>query len=207
MTRLLIARHGNTFTSNETPRRVGKNSDIPLVTSGMQQGVRLGKYLKQQNLLPDIIYCSQLQRTQQTAQIARDTMQIDVAITSDTRFNEIDYGIDENKTEDAVIARIGHAAIEAWNTDCVVPDGWLVSPDLIRQQWQIFASKIVQEHPHGTVLVVTSNGIARFAPCLLEHETDFNKNHSRKISTGAVCEFEFSNQAWHLRGWNVKPPE
>ena len=36
-TRLLIARHGNTFQPDETPKRLGLQ-DIPLVESGLAQG-------------------------------------------------------------------------------------------------------------------------------------------------------------------------
>ena len=37
MTQLLIVRHGNTFETGETPRRVGLRTDLPLSSSGRKQ--------------------------------------------------------------------------------------------------------------------------------------------------------------------------
>ena len=47
MTTLIIARHGNTFNPGDTPTRVGKHTDMPLVEKGEAQGRALGRYLKE----------------------------------------------------------------------------------------------------------------------------------------------------------------
>ena len=49
-TRLIIARHGNTFTKDQTPTRVGGRTDLPLGES--ERGTNIGKYLKLKNMLP-----------------------------------------------------------------------------------------------------------------------------------------------------------
>ena len=67
MTTLIIARHGNTFGPNDTPTRVGAQTDLPLVESGQEQAKKLGTYLKENNLTPEITYCSELKRTIETA--------------------------------------------------------------------------------------------------------------------------------------------
>ena len=36
-TRLIIARHGNTFDAGDIPTRVGRRTDLPLVASGEAQ--------------------------------------------------------------------------------------------------------------------------------------------------------------------------
>src|SRR5581483_3833292 len=59
MTTLIIARHGNTFSLGETVTRVGI-TDLPLVESGLKQGLQLGTYLRANHLLPDIIFTSKL---------------------------------------------------------------------------------------------------------------------------------------------------
>jgi len=69
-TTLLIARHGNTFGPNETVTYVGGRTDLPLVESGKEQAKAIGRYLKDGRLIPDVIYSSALQRTQDTAKIA-----------------------------------------------------------------------------------------------------------------------------------------
>ncbi|HVY53670.1 MAG TPA: histidine phosphatase family protein, partial [Gammaproteobacteria bacterium] len=57
--KLLIARHGNTFSPGDVVTRVG-TTDLPLVASGLEQGRQLGIYLKQNNLVPGVIFTSKL---------------------------------------------------------------------------------------------------------------------------------------------------
>ena len=55
-------------------------------------------------------------------------------------------------------------------------------------------------------MVVTSNGIARFAPqALLGDMTEFSKQHQIKISTGALCRFDHGGMEWRCTMWNRKP--
>ena len=63
-TRLIIARHGNTFRLEETPTRVGAKTDLPLVEEF--KGRSIGRYLKH-DIIPDVIYAAPLLRTMQTA--------------------------------------------------------------------------------------------------------------------------------------------
>ena len=201
MTELIIARHGNTFGPGDTPTRVGAHTDIPLVQSGIEQATLIGEYFQKNNIKPDIIYSSELKRTKQTAKHALK----DIPITPLSCFNEIDYGPDENKTEPEVIARIGEAAIDAWNQHAIVPPGWQVNPDAIIQNWLDFGTMIQEKHKNQTIFVVTSNGIARFAPYLTGNFENFCKHHAIKLKTGALSSFSYVNSAWHVNYWNLKP--
>ncbi len=207
MTRLIIARHGNTFDQDETPRRVGARTDIPLVESGRSQAVKIGRYLRDNNILPDRIYCSGLIRTKETASIAMLEAGINYEIQPLDIFNEIDYGPDENRTEAEVEARIGREAIEAWNNSAIVPPGWLADPERMINEWKSFASTIKEECEGKNVLVVTSNGVARFAPRIMPDNefAKFSRDYKLKISTGALCVFLFINNGWRLETWNLKP--
>ena len=205
ITRLLIARHGNTFGPGDVVTRVGL-TDLPLVDSGLEQGRLLGRYLKQQKMIPDVIFTSHLKRTQQTAQAAQKEMGTALACQTLAVFNEIDYGPDENKPEDAVIARLGKAALEAWDAEGIVPEGWRVDPAAIIARWKDFGGDILKNHPGKTVMVVTSNGIARFAPHLTGDFNAFRQKHAIKLSTGAVSVFENSGSSvWSCTYWNISP--
>lgn len=200
MTRLIIARHGNTFGSNDTPTRVGARTDLPLVHSGMEQAERINAWLKENNIKPDIVYCSQLQRTRQTAQIATGHRDI----IEHAMFNEIDYGPDENKVESDVIARIGEQAITDWDQKALVPDGWIFDPEQCIDDWKKFADDIARSD-HQCVFVVTSNGIARFAPYIAGNFEEFAQNNKIKLSTGALAVLEFNNDNWDIVEWNMCP--
>ncbi len=205
-TKLLIARHGNTFSPGETVRRVG-TTDLPLVESGLIQGKMLGHYLQKNNLIPDFIYTSTLKRAIQTAESAQAVMQTNLPIELLYIFNEIDYGQDENQPEEKVVARLGKEALQAWETDAKVPQGWHVDPSSIIRNWQDFALNITQHDAGKTILVITSNGIARFSPHLTGNFQAFAAHHGIKIATGALCIFETTptENQWRCVQWNIKP--
>lgn len=205
MTTLIIARHGNTFGPGDTPTRVGARTDLPLVESGQEQARKIGAWLRDNRKIPDVVYSSHLQRTQETAKIAIKESGVTNPVYALDMFNEIDYGPDENKTEDDVIARLGEQALKDWDEKAIVPDGWLVDPDQITKNWIDFADQVSAHDDNETVLVVTSNGVARFAPHITGDFEGFRANHKIKISTGALCVFEHINGQWAVKEWNLKP--
>ncbi len=214
LTKLIIARHGNTFNPDDTPTRLGARTDIPLVSKGRAQATALGHYLKEHDLMPDAVYCSSLMRTRQTAEIALQEMGSREHIYALDIFNEIDYGIDENQSEDKVIERIGSEAIKNWDKNAIVPDGWKANPDEIIQNWIGFSKQISKTHDEITnnvmdisevVLVVTSNGIARFAPHITGKFEEFAQHYPIKLSTGAIGILEFNQEKWRVIDWNIKP--
>ena len=204
MTVLIIARHGNTFNADDTPTRVGARTDLPLVEKGFEQAKKIGQWLKQNNYIPEVTYSSELQRTKQTAETALKEIQYSQPVFALQIFNEIDYGPDENQTEDKVIARIGEKAIKDWDDKAIVPDGWEFDPQACIDNWKNFASHIVEDEQE-VILVVTSNGIARFAPRLAGNFEEFANNNKIKLSTGALGILEFKNGSWTVKNWNIKP--
>lgn len=201
---LLIARHGNTFKSGDIVKRVGI-TDVPLVESGLLQASKLGAYLQQNQLIPDVIFASQLKRTIQTAEQAQKMMNLDLPINSLSIFNEIDYGPDENQPEDNVLARIGQSALNDWEINAKAPEGWKVDPVDIISNWHHFSAQLKHDHEGKIILVITSNGIARFSPYLTGDFTTFSSLNSIKISTGSLCIFENAkSQYWTCTQWNLK---
>ena len=206
-TRIIIARHGNTFTKEQTPLRVGARTDLPLVET--ERGTNIGKYLKMNAYFPSVVFAAPLQRTMETARLAIAAMDKDIPLVEDNRFVEIDYGPDEAKTEDEVIARIGQKAIDDWNSKAIVPDGWNVSVDGIIKAWRDFAKEVENKYRDKTVMVVSSNGIIRFAPYLTGNFEKFAEQFDIKVGTGGVCVLEKENDAkhWTVKSWGIKPKE
>ena len=204
MTKLIIARHGNTFGPNDTPTRVGARTDLPLVESGKTQAEKIGHWLKKNSIYPEITYSSQLKRTIETAEIALKQINYSQPVFPLEIFNEVDYGVDENQTEDKVIARIGEKAIQDWDSKAIVPDGWLFDPQTCIDNWKNFAAHIVEDKQE-CIMVVTSNGVARFAPHLAGNYEEFTKNNKIKLSTGALGLLEFTNNDWNVIQWNIRP--
>jgi 2,3-bisphosphoglycerate-dependent phosphoglycerate mutase len=204
MTTLIIARHGNTFEKGQTPTRVGARTDLPLVESGRVQAKAIGQWLKQNGLYPEAVYSSQLKRTIETAEIALKEAGYKEPVFPLEIFNEIDYGPDENLPEDAVKERVGEQALKDWDEKAIVPDGWIFDPEQTIKNWKNFADHIISEE-QNCIMVVTSNGIARFAPYITGDFDNFADKNTIKISTGAVCVLQFDNGRWAIKDWNIKP--
>lgn len=205
MTTLLIARHGNTFGPGETPLRVGKRTDLPLVESGREQARRIGLWMKERALTPQAVFTSSLKRTIETARLALDMAGLETTTRTILHlFDEIDHGPDEGKTEEDVLARLGPQALRLWDETATMPQDWTPRPEAILSGWKEFLETIRQDFPDGLVLVVTSNGVARFAPFLAT--PDEKTRRPLKLSTGALGQMECEdNSSWTVSFWNVRP--
>lgn len=203
---LLVARHGNTFGPDDVVTRVGGRTDLPLVESGLQQARNLGAHLKAHDLVPNMVFTSAMQRTIRMAKLAQEVM--DSAAPSEIlhNFNEIDYGPDENRPEDEVVARLGQDVIDAWDNDYVVPEGWIVDVADLRRTWKEFGARLQRDYAGKTILMVTHNGIARFADALVDGKPLATDGGNAKLKTGALGQFECDADGnWSCTAWNVRP--
>lgn len=228
ITRIIIARHGNTFAKGETPTRVGGKTDLELVEN--ERGLKVGEFLKNQRFIPAVVFAAPLRRTMQTAKLAIEALGIHQEVVLDESFREIDYGLDENKTEDVVVKRLGELylaregedvsslslevinlrgeqVIEDWNSKAIVPDGWKVSPDDMINTWLSWGKKAHEKYLGKNVLIVSSNGIIRFAPYLTGDFSGFASGNDLKVGTGNICIFEKEEHEpnWKCVLWNHNP--
>lgn len=218
---LIIVRHGNTFLPDQTPTRVGARTDLPLVEN--EKALAVGKWLKQENCIPDYIYAAPLKRTRETAEIIKASLDIPTEIIMNDKFVEIDYGPDENKTEDEVRKRLGTLYFEKtklslsedkliekgkeiindWDINAVVPEGWDVDIHEIIDNWIEFSQQIPE---NSKVLICSSNGIIRFSPHILgDKYQEFVAQHPLKVATGSISIFSFEDGIWQCKVWNLKP--
>lgn len=223
MKTLIIARHGNTFRKGETPTRVGSRTDLELVEE--ERGRGIGLYLKKNGIVPARILAAPLKRTMGTAALAAEAAGCTCTVEPDHRFIEVDYGPDENKTEDEVKARLGAvdakaegldpatlsaeeidargaAIIDRWNAEAIVPDSWKVDVEQICRNWQSLAAEVKDNEP---LLCVSSNGTIRFAPVITGDYAGFCAENDIKVATGGVCIFTSEDgSSWTCQEWGVK---
>lgn len=199
MARLFVVRHGNTFDKGDTVTRVGARTDLPLSVSGQEQAQKLAAHFAGTRF--DAALCSVLTRTRQTARAILSERTDSPALLVAVFLTEIDYGPDENQPEDIVAARLG-PALEAWDRDGTPPPGWLVDPEAIRAGWRGLLARVASLPETANALVVTSNGIARFLPDVVDKvpgEID------RKLKTGAWGELLVTGSGSELLSWNQRP--
>jgi probable phosphoglycerate mutase len=198
----VIVRHGNTFAPGEPARRIGAGTDLPLVESGRGQASRLGAHFREQGWHFDRVLTSPLRRTRESAALILSAM--DDARQVETRdwLAEIDHGPDENRTETEVIARIGEAAIAAWDAHAIAPPGWQVDGPARAAAWRAFFVGAAE----GMTLLVTSNGAARFGLCADEGlARQAAALPSLKLATGAYGLIALDGASPRLVAWNQHP--
>lgn len=194
MTRLVIVRHGNTFEAGEPPRRIGAGTDLPLTESGIDQARALGWHFAKNRIAFDRVLSSPLIRCRHTASEI-----IDKAPETAAFLNEIDHGPDENRAEADVVARIGPAVLAGWERSLIAPPGWDVGAEWRIAGWQEFVWTA-----DGTILLVTSNGAARFALAALGLMGD---DGAAKLRTGSYGVIDVFGSAVRLVGWDHRPGE
>jgi len=202
MTELVIVRHGNTFGPDETARRVGAHTDLPLVASGRDQAAALGAHFTKLGWKFQAALSSPLQRTRLMADIILKHTGFAGEIEMASMLREIDYGPDENRTEPEVVARLGQDAIDKWNAEAAPPNGWRVDPAAIIATWAALFERLANGDPDRRVLAVTSNGIARFVLDAAVHDGEL----PRKLRTGAYGRIR-SARGYPARilDWDVRP--
>lgn len=199
MARLFIVRHGNTFDKGDTVTRVGARTDLPLSVSGREQAQKLATHFAGTRFSTAL--CSPLSRTRQTARAILRERSDNPALLIAPFLTEIDYGPDENQPEEAVAARLG-PALEAWDRDALPPPGWLVDPAALRAGWRALLARAAELPETATALIVTSNGIARFLPDVVE---EVPADLDRKLKTGAWGELIVTPARSQLLTWNQRP--
>lgn len=197
--RIWIVRHGNTFDKGETVTRVGGRTDLNLSNSGRAQAETLAQFFNERVSRFESATTSPLKRTMQTAKAILAAQSTVPTLKPAEFLREIDYGTDENRPEAEVILRIGEAALEAWEQRAEPPHGWKVDPELLQQGWRTYFDS-VRDTP-GDHLVVTSNGIARFALYAIGAEGDAGL----KLPTGGFGLIELDGPDARLDRWGGRP--
>jgi broad specificity phosphatase PhoE len=207
MTQFYIVRHGNTFGPGDIPTRVGARTDIPLVISGRKQANLLGEYFAKNKIIFSAVFVSPLCRAIETIELIMTHQSSRPSLETLDILTEIDHGPDENQSEDDVVNRVGAEALKAWDESATPVPGWIVRHDERVKGWRDFFARQLVERPNDAILLVTSNGAARFAlksTNALEHAA--TSLDTLKLRTGSYGRIDFLTTGQiDLVSWNVRP--
>ncbi|MBY8823056.1 histidine phosphatase family protein [Sphingomonas colocasiae] len=196
----VIVRHGNTFAAGEPSRRIGARTDLPLTRAGREQAQALGVHFASLGWHFSRVLVSPLVRTVETARAILRHQPEPVIPEACEWLREIDHGPDEDMPEDAVLARIGREALSAWDLEGRPPPGWIVDGEARRAAWRDLFSA---ETSSGPILLVTSNGAARFA---LLAAPELALPDGMKLPTGAYGVIRRgAGDALTVPAWGMRP--
>ncbi len=90
---LYLFRHAESEMNIHPELITGRMNEISLSDDGIDQALKLGRYLSDNNIIPNIVYVSPALRTIQTARIAVDNMGLaNIDLVEDPRLQEMDQG-------------------------------------------------------------------------------------------------------------------
>ncbi len=198
MSKVLLARHGNTFSPGDKVVWVGAKEDLPLVQKGEEQAAALGNALREAHLTPERIITGPLLRTRRAADLVAVLCGFHGKIEIDKRLREIDYGSWGGKSCDEIIAEFGAEAHRTWNEDHRRPEGADWSPDETTLRANALAVMRDAALSRRFTLIITSNGVLRYMHGVLAGE-----DHDVKVKTGNICAVDI--EAGQRLFWNQTP--
>jgi len=217
---LLLARHGNTFESQEKPFWVGKDQDLPLTSFGRSQGETLGNWLQQyleaNSLHLPYILAGPLKRTREYAKLLKTSSPIKIH----SALEEIDYGPWGGKTEEEIQESLEkNKQSETIFSDWVKFSKWphSIFPQQekeVEAQIEQLIQEILLELEQGKfekdllVPLISSNGKLRyFLKFLFPEEWKRWQEEGKgrfKVKTGNICLLRFEEGKWFLDLWDHK---
>lgn len=207
--KIILSRHGNTFSATDPVVWVGATQDLPLVHSGILQAKCLAQSLQKAGIKPTAVYCGPLKRTRDYATIVLEQLHSSLTPIVDSRLNEIDYG-NWAGLSNTQIQEIGEGAeLSAWENLSVWPKiaRWSGSSALMEKEIKKFSKALVTQYdPMDYILLITSNGRLRYFLKLIHGTFEQHiQNKNFKVATGNICFFLYDHKKWHLEFWNKNP--
>ncbi len=201
---LVLARHGNTFETGETPVFVGAGEDLPLTQAGLEQSRAIGRALRDAGLMPDRVLAGPLKRTRTGAALAAEACGFSGEVEIEDRLREIDYGLWGGKSDAEITETWGEQALADWRERNLPPAGagWSPYPAVLEANAQaVFAALTRDTAPERVVLAVTSNGVLRyFHPLMTGGQA---APEAAKVKTGRLCAARVDADGVHPVCWNA----
>ncbi len=210
--KVYFIRHGNTFEKPDPPRQIGIKTDLHLTQKGTQQIEKLKAYFIRHHITPIKIYCGELSRQIQSANILTSTSTKNLTPQISSAFNELDYGKWEGLTRDEIIAHWSHE-YNSWIKQCKWPTNIFLGKE--QNHIQILNSwlkDILHKHDKNSIVfAVSSQGIIRYLLKLANK--NWNEIISKqqmeeyKINPGNFCLVELTQKKIEILEWNNSPSQ
>jgi probable phosphoglycerate mutase len=177
----VLVRHGATEWNAD--KRAQGQADVALSKKGREQARETARRLAE--LPVDAVYSSDLSRAVETAEAIAAVHGLDVAM--DPAFREIDQG----EWTGLPVAEIQQRWPELWGSArhySARPGG--ESPQQVRRRALEGLRRVVERHPHGTVVIASHGGTIRWLSAEVLRYDDRASARLRGLSNGGVVSFE-----------------
>lgn len=150
LTLFLFLRHGQA--KNNVERILaGRTKGFPLTELGIQQAEKIGDFLKPLNISK--IYCSPIERAEQTARIVANKVDLNCAV--DERLTEIDMGTFTGMHYDEMFEKHGNVFLKFYQGHPVVENNGIETFSSVKKRILDMVDHCSKKHNEETVLLVT----------------------------------------------------
>lgn len=206
--RLILCRHGNTFTPGGPAVWLGAHDDPPLTADGTAQARRLGDALAEARIVPSAIYCGPLLRMHRFAEILSVRLDLDDPPIVDACLNEIDHGGWNGLSNEEVVRRFGGQDFYDWYERNIWPSsGWASAEADIHDAIRSFMRRMAGRYSARQVVVsVTGHGVLKCLGRQMQNRMDSGLSRGwHRVNTGNVCDLICDGERVRVASWNREP--
>jgi len=154
MKTLLLLRHGKSSWSNDDLA----DHERPLKKRGIRDSERIGSLIKEEEIIPDVVFCSTAKRAKDSAQIVTESCGFDGDIIYDrtlyhgysSDFIELLLGLENNEQ---IVMIVGHnPGLEEFLSELIDEEEWLPTAALAQVSLKINGWIELDEYTQGELL-------------------------------------------------------
>jgi len=184
--KIILVRHGESEW-NKANRFTGWE-DVSLSTKGISEAIEAGKLLKEEGLIPEVVFCSVLKRAIKTTWLMLEEMDaMYVPIEKDWRLNEKHYGMLQGLNKAETAQKYGEEQVLLWRRAFdVAPPPLEISAPNHPANLPAYASIPSNELPSTESLKDTVERLLpywneRIAPAIKQHNTCMIAAHGNSL--------------------------
>lgn len=206
--RLILCRHGNTFTPGEPAVWLGADDDPPLTVEGAGQSRRLGDALVGARIVPCAIFCGPLLRMYAFAEILSARMNLDAPPVVDQRLSEIDHGCWNGLSNEEVVERFGGRDFYDWYERNIWPSsGWASAETDFHGAVRRFIHDVGGKYDaEQTVIAITGHGVLKCLGLQMRKKAEAGLPRGwHRVDTGNICDLICGGDRIRAVSWNERP--
>ncbi len=191
--RIYTIRHGESYSN--TGGTVMSYTDMPLTDKGKEQARRAGRSLREalQTDAPMYAFCSDLMRTQQTAEAFLEQIDRKPEVVVKADLTEMNQGDLEGMTWAERMAKYSHIKTDVALSEVELPGG--ESFQDVKKRSLRFAEENLSNLEDNAVVLIFSHGLAlRIFINTLLGRPDEDVNRLNWLENTAICELEYNKE-------------
>lgn len=192
---LVLVRHGQSDWNLKNLFTGWKDPD--LTEKGIEEAKAAGRKLKEQGLVFDVAFTSDLTRAQHTLRLALEELgQTDILVKKSVALNERDYGELSGLNKDDARAKWGEEQVHIWRRSFdVPPPGGESLKDTLARTLPYFVQEILPCVLRGERTLVAAHGNSLRALIMVLEKLTPEGILARELGTGAPIIYRFNADA------------